>query len=231
MNLSPRTSVDAVSDAAYHAGGMTDRKPSNTASLTSILLLIGLVVTCVWVWKRLPPETQDYMVERMVPLALLALVTGLFLLVIVRKVLRRWKVRQERDRLIASFERETLPGKRLDLAFALVELNGYRLEGLERVAPGLRDLFIASLKTAQGDKQHRIRGMAASYLGVLQDKAVVPLLLTALEDDHAYVRASAALALGRMRADEAKSKLTQVMQEDWDQTVRSRAREALERMV
>ncbi|HKW86132.1 MAG TPA: HEAT repeat domain-containing protein [Nitrospiraceae bacterium] len=231
MGLSLRASVDAVSDATYHAGGMTDRKPSNTASLTSILLLIGLVVTCVWVWKRIPPETQDYLVERMVPLALLALGTGLFLLVIVRKVLRRWKVRQERDRLIASFERETLPGKRLDLAFALVELNGYRLEGLERVAPGLRDLFIATLKTALGDKQHRIRGMAASYLGVLQDKAVVPLLLTALEDDHAYVRASAALALGRMRADEAKSKLTQVMQEDWDQTVRSRAREALERIV
>ena len=231
MGLSLRASVDAVSDATYHAGGMTDRKPSNTASLTSILLLIGLVVTCVWVWKRLPPETQDYLVERMVPLALLALGTGLFLLVIVRKVLRRWKVRQERDRLIASFERETLPGKRLDLAFALVELNGYRLDGLERVAPGLRDLFIATLKTALGDKQHRIRGMAASYLGVLQDKAVVPLLLTALEDDHAYVRASAALALGRMRADEAKSKLTQVMQEDWDQTVRSRAREALERIV
>lgn len=231
MGLSLRASVDAVSDATYHAGGMTDRKPSNTASLTSILLLIGLVVTCVWVWKRIPPETQDYLVERMVPLALLALGTGLFLLVIVRKVLRRWKVRQERDRLIASFERETLPGKRLDLAFALVELNGYRLDGLERVAPGLRDLFIATLKTALGDKQHRIRGMAASYLGVLQDKAVVPLLLTALEDDHAYVRASAALALGRMRADEAKSKLTQVMQEDWDQTVRSRAREALERIV
>lgn len=229
--LSTRGSIDAVSGATYHAGGMTDRKPSNTASLTSILLLIGLVVTCVWVWKRIPPETQDYLVERMVPLALLALVAGLFLSVIVRKVRRRWQVRQERDRLIARFERETLPGKRLDLAFALVELNGYRLEGLERVAPALRDLFITTLKTALGDKQHRIRGMAASYLGVLQDKAVVPLLLTALEDDHAYVRASAALALGRMRAGEAKSKLTQVMQEDWDQTVRSRAREALERIV
>lgn len=229
--LSTRGSVDAVSGATYHAGGMTDRKPSNTASLTSILLLIGLVVTCVWVWKRIPPETQDYLVERMVPLALLALVAGLFLLVIVRKVRRRWQVRQERDRLIARFEQETLPGKRLDLAFALVELNGYRLEGLERVAPALSDLFITTLKTALGDKQHRIRGMAASYLGVLQDKAVVPLLLAALEDDHAYVRASAALALGRMRAGEAKAKLTQVMQEDWDQTVRSRAREALERIV
>ena len=55
-------------------------------------------------------------------------------------------------------------------------------------------------------------------------------LLAALEDDHAYVRASAALALGRMRAAEAKQKLMSVMQDDWDQTVRSRAREALERL-
>ena len=210
---------------------MTDRKPSNAASLTSILLLIGLVVTSVWVWKRIAPDTQDYLLERIVPLTLLALVAGLLLFVIVRKVHRRWKVRQERARLMARFERETSPDKRLELAFALVELNGYRLEGLERVAPALRGLFITTLKTALGDKQHRIRGMAASHLGVLQDKAGVPLLLAALEDEHAYVRACAALALGRMRAGEAKAKLTHVMQEDWDQTVRSRAREALERIV
>lgn len=210
---------------------MTDRKPSHAASLTSILLLIGLVVAGVWVWKRIPPETQDDLVEQMVPLALLALVTALFLLVIVRKVRRRWQIRQEGARLMARFEEETSPSKRLDLAFALVELNDYRLEGLEQVAPALRDLFIATMKTALGDKQHRIRGMAASHLGVLQDKAGVPVLLAALEDDHAYVRACAALALGRMRAGEAKAKLTHVMQEDWDQTVRSRAREALERIV
>ena len=210
---------------------MTDRKPSHAASLTSILLLIGLVVAGVWVWKRIPPETQDDLVEQMVPLALLGLVTGLLLLVIVRKVRRRWQIRQERVRLMARFEEETSPSQRLDLAFALVELNDYRLEGLERVAPALRDLFIATMKTALGDKQHRIRGMAASHLGVLQDKVGVPVLLAALEDDHAYVRACAALALGRMRAGEAKAKLAHVMQEDWDQTVRSRAREALERIV
>lgn len=210
---------------------MTDRKPSNAASLTSILLLIGLVVTSVWVWKRIAPDTQDYLLERIVPLTLLALVAGLLLFVIVRKVHRRWKVRRERARLMARFERETSPDKRLELAFALVELSGYRLVGLERVAPALKDQFSTTLRTALGDKQHRIRGMAASHLGVLQDKAVVPLLLTALEDDHAYVRACAALALGRMRAGEAKAKLTHLMQEDWDQTVRSRAREALERIV
>jgi hypothetical protein len=38
------------------------------------------------------------------------------------------------------------------------------------------------------------------------------------------------LALGRLRAVETKERLMAVMKDDWDQTVRSRAKEALERM-
>ena len=66
--------------------------------------------------------------------------------------------------------------------------------------------------------------------GVLQDRTVVPLLLKALEDDHAYVRSCAALGLGRLRATETRERLKTLVEEDWDQTVRSRAKEALERM-
>ena len=73
--------------------------------------------------------------------------------------------------------------------------------------------------------------MAASQLGVVRDQTAIPLLIKALEDDHAYVRGCAALALGRMRVGEAKDKLAYVMKEDWDQTVRSRAREAWERIA
>ena len=58
----------------------------------------------------------------------------------------------------------------------------------------------------------------------------MPLLVKALEDDHAYVRSCAALGLGRLRATEARERLVTVMEEDWDQTVRSRAKEALERL-
>jgi hypothetical protein len=36
--------------------------------------------------------------------------------------------------------------------------------------------------------------------------------------------------LGRLRATETRKRLKIVMEQDWDQTVRSRAREALERM-
>lgn len=188
-------------------------------------------MTGVWVWKRLSPDTQDEIVERAVPLAALCAAVGIGCWLLIRQIRRRRNIRQQRERLMQRFEREGSIEKKRELAFALVELNGYRREGLERVAPAMTELFVGTLTTALGDKQHRIRGMAASHLGVLGDNATIPLLLKALEDDHAYVRSSAALALGRMRAAEAKARLQQVMEEDWDQTVRSRAREALERLT
>lgn len=193
--------------------------------------MVGLIVAGVWAWKRLPIETQEFVVERAIPLGAVGVAIALVVWTGVRRLRRRRQRVAERERLIARFEKEASPQARQDLAFALVELNEYRLKGLERVAPALREVFSASLTTALGDKQHRLRGMAASHLGVLQDKSVIPLLLAALEDDHAYVRSCAALALGRMRASEAKAKLAHVMKEDWDQTVRSRAREALERIA
>jgi HEAT repeat protein len=131
---------------------------------------------------------------------------------------------------LVLFDGESAPDKKLDLAFALLETNEYRVEGLESAVPALKEIFATTLQRALGDKQHRIRGMAASHLGTLQDLSVVPLLVKALEDDHAYVRACAALGLGRLRATEARERLNTVMEHDWDQTVRSRAREALERM-
>jgi len=182
------------------------------------------------VWQRLSFHSQDYVIDQAIPVAFagLAVAAGLFLLV--RMFIRRKAQRRERAKLLAAFERATAQEKKREIAFALMEINGYRAEGLEPVTPALRDLFATTLQQALGDKQHRIRGMAASHLGVLNDRSVIPLLLKALEDDHAYVRSCAALGLGRLRASEAKEKLTMVMEGDWDQTVRSRSREALERI-
>ena len=201
------------------------------ADLTTILVFVGLIVAGVWTWKRLSPDTQDYLVEHIIPIALIGMLSVLLLWSAVGRIRRHREQRHALRRLLAEFERERSPEKRRDLAFSLIETNRYRLEGLEQVGPGLVDLFLTTINTAQGDKQHRIRGMAASYVGVLQDRRAIPFLIAALEDDHAHVRACAALGLGRMRASEAKTKLAQVMEEDWDQTVRSRAREALERMA
>ncbi|ALA56908.1 HEAT repeat domain-containing protein [Nitrospira moscoviensis] len=209
---------------------MTRRDERGQANLTAIAILIGLVIAGVWVWKRLPTETQEYIIDDALPLAAGAILAVVLGQVIVKKIRRRRHVRRERDRLMAVFQNETAQDKKLELSFALAELNDYRIEGLEAVAPELKALWIGTLRRAVGDKQHRIRGMAASHLGILQDSTVVPLLLKALDDDHAYVRSCAALGLGRLRATEARDRLMAVMEEDWDQTVRSRAKEAVERM-
>ena len=203
---------------------------SGQANVTAIAILLGTVITAVWIWKRLSLDTQDYLIDQAIPIALLAAVCLVMVWLIVRGVRRRQQRLRRRGLLLARFAREADPTKRLETAFALVEVNNYRLEGLESELPALKELFATTLQRAVGDKQHRLRGMAASHLGVLQDLSVVPLLVKALEDDHAYVRSCAALALGRLRAIETKARLVAVMEDDWDQTVRSRAKEALERM-
>lgn len=198
--------------------------------LTAVLLLVGLVVAGVWIWKRLPADTQDLIIEQAVPIVALTAAAGWGLWLTVRPFRRRRLRNQQREALLAQFGKARLWEQRRELAFELVEVNEYRLEGLESVAAALKEIFAVTLQQAVGDKQHRLRGMAASHLGVLQDPSAVSLLLRALEDDHAYVRGCAALGLGRMRAAEAKAKLAVMAKDDWDQTVRSRAREALERL-
>lgn len=209
---------------------MARHAQSGHANLTTIFLLLGLVVSGVWVWKRLSPDMQDLIIDQAIPLAALSLAALTLMWVLAGKIRTCRKRNQERARLIKLFEGQTAVDKRLQLAFAVIEVNEYRRVGLEAMAPRFQELFLTTLKRALGDKQYQVRGMAASHLGVIGDDTVVPHLLAALEDDHAYVRSSAALGLGRLRATAAKDKLAYVSKEDWDQTVRSRAREALERI-
>ena len=197
---------------------------------TVALLLVGFVVACVWIWKRLPLDMQDQIVEQAVPLVALTVVVLFLVWRLVRSISRRVGIRRERAALLGRFQRETSREKRFDLACELIELNEYRLTGLEAVEKDFLDIFSRTLKSAVGDKQHRVRGMAASYLSVVRTPEVVPILMQVLEDDHWWVRSQAALGLGRMRAKEAKEKLEYMAKEDWDQTVRSRCREALERI-
>ncbi|THJ20403.1 MAG: HEAT repeat domain-containing protein [Nitrospira sp. CG24D] len=210
---------------------MLRRADQGQANLSAIVILLGIVITSVWVWKRLSLESQEYVIDQAIPLAAAVLGIGVLVMVVIKKIRRRVQQSRKRDRLLAAFQRETVRDKKLELSFALAEVNGYRVKGLESVAPALKELWVSTLRRAVGEKQHRIRGMAASHLGVLQDRSVVPLLLASLEDDHAYVRSCAALGLGRLRASEARAKLEEVMKEDWDQTTRSRAKEALERLT
>lgn len=209
---------------------MNTRSESGKTNLVAIAILLGVVIAGVWVWKRLSIETQEYVIDQAIPMAFVGLVIAGGLLLLLRALNRRRARRREREKLMTAFQQATAQEKKLEIAFALIDVNEYRAEGLESVTPALRDLFSTTLEFAVGDKQHRIRGMAASHLGVLNDRTVIPLLMKALEDEHAYVRSCAALGLGRLRASEAREKLTIVMEKDWDQTVRSRSKEALERI-
>jgi hypothetical protein len=207
-------------------------QPEPTRSINPFigLLVLGLIVAAIWIWNHLTFDTQDYITDDILPILGVIVGLGVGLWVGIKK----WRVRKERlqlrDRLLQRFQKEPSPQKRRDLAFALIEVNQFEAEGLDAVTEPMAELFIWTLKTALGDKQHRIRGMSASYLGILKHQPSIPLLIRALEDDHAHVRACAALALGRMRAQDAKAKLEEKMKEDWDQTVRSRSQEALERI-
>lgn len=209
---------------------MIQRREQGQVNPALLVILIICLITGVWVWKRLSLETQDNLVDQAAPMTAIGLVCALLLFIPIRMLRRHQARSQERTRLLTLFKRETVHEKRLDLAFALLEHNEYHIGGLESVVPALKELLATTLQRALGDKQHRIRGMAASHIGALQDRSVVPLLLKALDDDHAYVRACAALGLGRLRATEARERLKTAMEHDWDQTVRSRAREALEQM-
>lgn len=206
------------------------RREQGQVNPALLIILIICLITGVWVWKRLSLETQDYLVDQAVPMTAIGLVCALLLFIPIRMLRRRQVRSRERTRLLTLFHRETVQEKQLELVFALLENNEYHIDGLESVVPALKELLATTLQRALGDKQHRIRGMAASHLGALQDLSAVPLLVKALDDDHAYVRACAALGLGRLRATEARERLKAAMEHDWDQTVRSRAREALERM-
>ncbi len=200
------------------------------ANVTVALALIILIVGGIWIWNHLDFDTQDFIVDEVVPVLFLVVAVTLIAWVNVRKIKRARHKKNQQAKLLKQFSNEKAPRKRFDLASQLIELNEFRLEGLESVAADMAEVFLYTFKRSLGDKQHRIRGMAASYLGVVQHRESIPLLIKALEDDHAYVRSSAALALGRMRATEAKAKLEYTMKEDWDQTVRSRSREAVERI-
>lgn len=199
-------------------------------NIIAALLLVAAVVTGVWIWKRLSYETQDIVIEQAIPVAVGVAASATAVWLLVRAIRQRRQRREQRARLIERFRKTSSPDKRREIAFDLIELNQYRRTGLEEIAPAMQEVFATTLTRALGDKQHQIRGLAASHLGVIGDASAVQVLLKALEDDHAYVRSCAALGLGRLRASEAKERLKTVSVEDWDQTVRSRAREAVERI-
>ena len=95
------------------------------------------------------------MIDQAIPVAFAGLVIAAGLFLLIRAFNRRRGQRRERAKLIAAFNQATVQEKKLEIAFALIEVNGYRAKGLESVMPALRDLFSTTLQSALGDKQLR----------------------------------------------------------------------------
>jgi predicted membrane protein len=108
-------------------------RPTGQANLTAIAVLLGTVIAGVWVWKRLSLETQDYILDETLPMAVLAAIGLLVVWGIGRSVHRRKDRLRRRASLLARFSRETTQEQKLETAFALIEANEYRVEGLESV--------------------------------------------------------------------------------------------------
>ena len=98
---------------------MIRQSQQGQANLTAIAILVGLIVTGVWVWKRLSLDMQEYVIDQALPVTAVALLIGTMLFTAVRKIRRRIRRRQERERLIAAFQREPARDKQLELSFAL----------------------------------------------------------------------------------------------------------------
>ncbi|MGQ0695479.1 MAG: hypothetical protein ACT4OL_07880, partial [Nitrospiraceae bacterium] len=86
---------------------MARRHERGQANPTVIAIIVGLIVAGVWIWKRLSPDTQEYVIDQAVPVAAGGLAVGLIVLTVVLKFSRRVARRREQDRLIEAFQRET----------------------------------------------------------------------------------------------------------------------------
>jgi len=141
------------------------RGEGGQATPTTILALLAIIVGGIWVWNHLDFDTQDFVVDEVVPILFFIVAVVLLSWTTLHKIRQRQHRNKRRAVLIQQFSREQAPGKRFTLATELIELNRYQLAGLEHIAPAMAEVFIATFRRSPGDKQHRIRGMAASSLG------------------------------------------------------------------
>ncbi|HXC66196.1 MAG TPA: hypothetical protein VN638_02185, partial [Nitrospiraceae bacterium] len=68
---------------------MSIRAESGKTNLVAIGVLVGVVITGVWVWKRLSLDIQEYVIDQAIPMAFAGLVIAAGLWMLVRVFLRR----------------------------------------------------------------------------------------------------------------------------------------------
>ncbi len=89
---------------------------------------------------------------------------------------------------------------------------------------------IAELTKQLGNKDSSIRRSAAELLGLKTDEAAIDALIPVLKDDNRFVRQEAALALKNIGGSRAVEQLTQALNTEKNEFVRSFIRNTLERL-
>jgi hypothetical protein len=188
-----------------------------------VAILVGFLL-----WSVFPPAWKDFLKGG--PWGIVAaLVAGAIVAVsIVRGVLLRREHKKAHDQVAKVFREAVDSALQKRAALWLVDHDRTNPERLADAGPGLFDVLLRIMK-ADAEKLDRTR--AANGLGVLGDPRAIGPLLAATHDEYAFVRAEAALALGKLKATEAEKRLREMVEDDWDANARGRAKEALERIA
>ncbi len=188
-----------------------------------VAILVGFLL-----WSVFPPAWKDFLRDGPWGIVAAALAGGIVFASIVRGVFQRREHKRAHDRVAKVFRETTDPALQKRAALWLVDHDRSHPEHLADAGPGLFDVLLRVMKT---DPEKLDRTRAANGLGVLGDARAIAPLLAATKDEYAFVRAEAALALGKLKATQAEKRLREMVEDDWDANARGRAKEALERIA
>ncbi len=204
------------------------REESGNIGIFILTRLLAALLIGFFIWGVLPPAWKD--VLKAGPWPLIAGAGGALIVVaaIVRAGWGRREHKRAHERVARVFREATDPGLQKRSALWLIDHDRTFPQRLADAGPRLMDVLIRIMKT---DKEKLDRARAANGLGVLGDPQAIGPLLGATNDEYPYVRAEAALALGKLRAVQAEKRLRELVEDDWDPGVRGRAKEALHRIA
>jgi hypothetical protein len=188
-----------------------------------VAILVGFLL-----WSVFPPAWKDFLKGGPWGIVAMLVAGAVVVISIVRGVLQRREHKKAHDRVAKVFREATDPALQKRAALWLVDHDRTNPKRLADAGPGLFDVLLRIMKT---DPEKLDRTRAANGLGVLGDPRAIGSLLAATQDEYAFVRAEAALALGKLKATEAEKRLREMVEDDWDANARGRAKEALERIA
>src|SRR5207247_2516861 len=183
-------------------------------------LLVAILVG-FFLWSIFPEPWREFLRNGPWGVAAVGLAGVIIVLSIVRGAHARREHKRAHDRVAKVFREATDPALQKRAALWLVE---HDRDHPERLADAGSTLFDVLLRVLKSDPEKLDRTRAANGLGVLSDPLAIGPLLAATMDEYAFVRAEAALALGKLQGKQAARRLSELVADDWDAAWRASAR-------